>query len=242
MPSDRRETACVLVRCDDRALLLDAGSGARRLVTSPGAARGCDPARRRPHALPPRSRVRPELPAGPSGPGRAVGARALALRPRERGAPGASAPASHLGVLRSASSGTCTSCATAPRQIGGFTGHGPCPAPPLGAHGGSAGRRRPGADHGHGLRRRRGRARAGRPAPAPRGLVAVGRAALGRRRCDGTGRRAHRRRRGRRAAHAHPPQSAARRSRGRPRRCARRHPQAHGSVRTVRCSRSSRAS
>lgn len=35
MPSDRRETACVLVRCDDRALLLDAGSGARRLVTSP---------------------------------------------------------------------------------------------------------------------------------------------------------------------------------------------------------------
>ncbi len=43
MPSDRRETACVLLRADDRALLLDAGTGARRLATSPellaGAAR-----------------------------------------------------------------------------------------------------------------------------------------------------------------------------------------------------------
>ncbi len=35
MPGERRETACVLVRRDDRALLLDAGSGVRRLVTSP---------------------------------------------------------------------------------------------------------------------------------------------------------------------------------------------------------------
>jgi ribonuclease BN (tRNA processing enzyme) len=36
MPSDRRETACALVRRDDRALLLDAGSGARRLISDAG--------------------------------------------------------------------------------------------------------------------------------------------------------------------------------------------------------------
>ena len=34
MPSDRRETACALVRDGDRALLIDAGTGARRLMDS----------------------------------------------------------------------------------------------------------------------------------------------------------------------------------------------------------------
>jgi ribonuclease BN (tRNA processing enzyme) len=34
VPNDRRETACTLVRDGDRALLIDAGSGARRLVGS----------------------------------------------------------------------------------------------------------------------------------------------------------------------------------------------------------------
>ena len=34
-PSDTRETAALLIREDDRALLLDAGTGARRLVTDP---------------------------------------------------------------------------------------------------------------------------------------------------------------------------------------------------------------
>jgi ribonuclease BN (tRNA processing enzyme) len=35
-PSGARETACSLVRDEDRALLLDIGTGARRLVTEPG--------------------------------------------------------------------------------------------------------------------------------------------------------------------------------------------------------------
>lgn len=35
IPTDRRETACVLVRRDTDALLLDAGTGLRRLVTDP---------------------------------------------------------------------------------------------------------------------------------------------------------------------------------------------------------------
>jgi ribonuclease BN (tRNA processing enzyme) len=34
MPSERRETACVLMRRDDHVLLLDAGTGVRRLATS----------------------------------------------------------------------------------------------------------------------------------------------------------------------------------------------------------------
>lgn len=33
MPTDRRETACALIRADREALLIDAGTGARRLVT-----------------------------------------------------------------------------------------------------------------------------------------------------------------------------------------------------------------
>jgi ribonuclease BN (tRNA processing enzyme) len=33
MPSDTRETACLLIRDGDRALMIDAGTGARRLVT-----------------------------------------------------------------------------------------------------------------------------------------------------------------------------------------------------------------
>ena len=36
VPSGTRETACILVRHDERALLLDLGTGARRLVTNPG--------------------------------------------------------------------------------------------------------------------------------------------------------------------------------------------------------------
>lgn len=39
-PSAARETACVLVREDDRALLLDAGSGMRRLVAEPALLEG----------------------------------------------------------------------------------------------------------------------------------------------------------------------------------------------------------
>jgi ribonuclease BN (tRNA processing enzyme) len=35
LPSDVRETACVLIRQGDRALLLDLGTGSRRLVTDP---------------------------------------------------------------------------------------------------------------------------------------------------------------------------------------------------------------
>jgi ribonuclease BN (tRNA processing enzyme) len=35
MPTESRETACVLVRSDDSALLLDAGTGVRRLATQP---------------------------------------------------------------------------------------------------------------------------------------------------------------------------------------------------------------
>ena len=41
-PSGIRETACVLVRDDERALLLDVGTGARRLVTDPGHLAGVD--------------------------------------------------------------------------------------------------------------------------------------------------------------------------------------------------------
>lgn len=40
MPTERRETAATLVRRDDRALLLDAGTGARRLVTDPALLEG----------------------------------------------------------------------------------------------------------------------------------------------------------------------------------------------------------
>lgn len=40
MPTDRRETTSVLVRCGDDALLLDAGTGARRLVTDPALVEG----------------------------------------------------------------------------------------------------------------------------------------------------------------------------------------------------------
>ena len=36
IPTDRRETACILIRSGGHALLLDAGSGARRLVSDPG--------------------------------------------------------------------------------------------------------------------------------------------------------------------------------------------------------------
>ena len=36
MPTDERETACTLVRDGDEALLLDAGTGLRRLITDPG--------------------------------------------------------------------------------------------------------------------------------------------------------------------------------------------------------------
>jgi ribonuclease BN (tRNA processing enzyme) len=36
LPSARRETCCALVRKDDHALLVDAGSGLRHIVTSPG--------------------------------------------------------------------------------------------------------------------------------------------------------------------------------------------------------------
>jgi ribonuclease BN (tRNA processing enzyme) len=39
-PSDTRETACVLVRDGERALLLDIGSGARRLLVAPGYLKG----------------------------------------------------------------------------------------------------------------------------------------------------------------------------------------------------------
>jgi ribonuclease BN (tRNA processing enzyme) len=42
MPSDERETACVLVRDGDRALLLDAGTGTRRLVTDRSLLDGVD--------------------------------------------------------------------------------------------------------------------------------------------------------------------------------------------------------
>jgi ribonuclease BN (tRNA processing enzyme) len=35
IPTQRRETACVLVRADDHVLLLDAGTGARRLAVNP---------------------------------------------------------------------------------------------------------------------------------------------------------------------------------------------------------------
>jgi ribonuclease BN (tRNA processing enzyme) len=35
MPTERRETACVLLRRDDHALLLDAGTGIRRLAATP---------------------------------------------------------------------------------------------------------------------------------------------------------------------------------------------------------------
>jgi ribonuclease BN (tRNA processing enzyme) len=39
-PTDARETTCVLLRQGDRALLLDAGTGVRRLLTDPTALRG----------------------------------------------------------------------------------------------------------------------------------------------------------------------------------------------------------
>jgi ribonuclease Z len=42
MPSDRRETACALVVEDGDGLLIDAGTGARRLVTEPGLLDGVD--------------------------------------------------------------------------------------------------------------------------------------------------------------------------------------------------------
>lgn len=42
MPSQTRETACVLVSDGDRALLLDAGTGARRLVTEASLLDGVD--------------------------------------------------------------------------------------------------------------------------------------------------------------------------------------------------------
>jgi len=42
MPSEARETTCVLIREGDRALLLDAGTGARRLVTDRGLLAGVD--------------------------------------------------------------------------------------------------------------------------------------------------------------------------------------------------------
>ena len=42
MPSDRRETACALLRKDGAALAIDAGSGARRLVSQPELLRGID--------------------------------------------------------------------------------------------------------------------------------------------------------------------------------------------------------
>jgi ribonuclease Z len=42
MPSDRRETACALLRKDGAALVIDAGSGARRLVSQPELLRGLD--------------------------------------------------------------------------------------------------------------------------------------------------------------------------------------------------------
>lgn len=41
-PSDRRETACALLRKDGEALLLDAGTGARRLLTDRGLLAGVD--------------------------------------------------------------------------------------------------------------------------------------------------------------------------------------------------------
>ena len=40
IPTDRRETACVLIRSGEHALLLDAGSGARRLTGDPGLLHG----------------------------------------------------------------------------------------------------------------------------------------------------------------------------------------------------------
>src|SRR5947209_2048825 len=42
MPSGTRETACVLVRKEERALLLDMGTGARRLVTDPSNLEGVE--------------------------------------------------------------------------------------------------------------------------------------------------------------------------------------------------------
>jgi ribonuclease BN (tRNA processing enzyme) len=42
VPTDRRETACALVRDGDDALLIDAGTGARRLLDEPGLLRGVD--------------------------------------------------------------------------------------------------------------------------------------------------------------------------------------------------------
>jgi ribonuclease BN (tRNA processing enzyme) len=42
MPSDRRETGCALLRKDGAALAIDAGSGARRLVSERGLLRGVD--------------------------------------------------------------------------------------------------------------------------------------------------------------------------------------------------------
>ncbi len=42
MPSEARETTCVLIRDGHRALLLDAGTGARRLVTDRGLLEGVD--------------------------------------------------------------------------------------------------------------------------------------------------------------------------------------------------------
>jgi ribonuclease BN (tRNA processing enzyme) len=42
MPSEGRETTCVLIRDGDRALVLDAGTGARRLVTERGLLNGVE--------------------------------------------------------------------------------------------------------------------------------------------------------------------------------------------------------
>ncbi|MFN2469703.1 MAG: MBL fold metallo-hydrolase [Gaiellaceae bacterium] len=42
MPTDRRETACALVRSGDAAVLIDAGTGARRLLTEPGLLEGVE--------------------------------------------------------------------------------------------------------------------------------------------------------------------------------------------------------
>ena len=207
MPTAHRGTTSVLVRTGDRALLLDAGTGAARLVSEPGLLDGA---------------TRLDVLLTHFHLDHVCGLLYLAATglPVEVHAPGewlyGSASAQVLAPLLRAPVSPFASQPFAMRELdpgGGTIAGVPVAlraAAPLGSDGRHPDRRRPGARDRHGVRRGHRGVRGRGGASPPRGLVDVARARVRRGRRDGGAGGAGRSRGRRGPAHAPPPAPAGR--------------------------------